>query len=198
MDAAALNESSALVFQMAIEVEKKYRLTRGRVEPLRLRLKEVGAEVVREEEFEENVIYTGPGLDPRSRVLRLRRTPRGALFTFKERDPTPDAVKRQREEETEVSDADALASILKAIGYSPALVYEKRRATWRLNGTEVVMDELPFGLFVEIEGEEPAILSTEKLLQLEDAEAEHAPYPELTLRHGEKRGGVVEARFARV
>ena len=56
-------------------------------------------------------------------------------------------------------------------------------------------DELPFGLFLEIEGEESAILEAEKLLGLESAEAEHAPYPELTLRHGTTRGGVVEARF---
>jgi len=180
---------------MPTETEKKYRLTRERLEPLRLRLKETGAEVVREEEFEENTIYTGPGLDPRGRVLRLRRVNGRALFTFKERHPSPSAVKRQREEETEVSDADALAAILEALGYRAALVYEKRRATWRLNDAEVVIDELPFGLFLEIEGEEPSILSTEKLLDLEDAEAEHAPYPELTLRHGTKRGDVYEARF---
>src|ERR1043165_7561394 len=167
---------------MPIETEKKYRLARERLEPLRLRLKEVGAAVVREEEFEENTIYTGPGLDPRSRVLRLRRVQGRALFTFKERDPSPSAVKRQREEETEVSNADALASILEAIGYSPALVYEKRRATWKLNDAEVVIDELPFGLFLEIEGEESAILEAERLLGLEDAEAEHAPCPALTLR----------------
>jgi len=179
---------------MSIEIEKKYRLTRERLEPLRVRLKEAGAEAVREE-FEENTIYTGPGLDPRSRVLRLRCVDGRALFTYKERDPSPSAVKRQREEETEVSDADALAAILEALGYSPALVYEKRRATWMLNATEVVIDELPFGLFLEIEGDESAILSTEKLLDLQDAEAEHAPYPELTLRHGTKKGGVVEARF---
>ena len=180
---------------MPIEIEKKYRLTREMLEPLRLRLKEAGASVVRAEEFEENVIYTGPGLDPRGRVLRLRRTPRGALFTFKERDPSPSAVKRQREEETEVSDADALAAILEALGYRAALVYEKRRATWKLNDTEVVLDELPFGLFLEIEGEESSILEAERLLNLEDAEAEHSPYPELTLRHGTERDGVVEARF---
>ena len=180
---------------MAIEIEKKYRLTRELLEPLRLRLKEMGAEVVREEEFEENIIYTGPGLDPRSRVLRLRRTRRGALFTFKERAPSPSAVKRQREEETEVSDADALASILEALGYRAALVYEKRRATWKLSDTEVVIDELPFGLFLEIEGEESSILEAERLLGLGDTEAEHAPYPELTLRHGTKKGELFEARF---
>jgi len=180
---------------MSIEIEKKYRLTPERMEPLRRRLKEVGAEGEGGAEFEENVIYTGPGLDPGRRVLRLRRKGALSLFTFKERDPGRSAVKRQREEETEVADADALAAILEALGYSPALVYEKRRETWRLAGTEVVIDELPFGLFVEIEGEEADILGAERLLGLEGDEAVHEPYPALTLRHGVERDGVVEARF---
>jgi adenylate cyclase class 2 len=180
---------------MAIEIEKKYRLTREQTECVRRRLEESGAEGEGGAEFEENTLYAGPGLDPRRRVLRLRLMRGRAVFTFKERDTSGSAVKRQREEETEVADASALASILEALGYSPALVYEKRRTTWRLAGAEVVLDELPFGLFAEIEGEESAILEAERLLGLDTAEAEHAPYPELTLRHGTKKGGVVEARF---
>ncbi len=180
---------------MPIEIEKKYRLESEQVEPLRRRLREVGAEGEGSAEFEENVIYTGPGLDPARRVLRLRRKGGRAVFTFKERDLSGSPVKRQREEETEVSDAAALASILEALGYRPVLVYEKRRETWRVSGAEVVLDELPFGLFVEIEGAEERILEVEQLLGLDRAEAEHAPYPELTLRHGTKRGDVVEARF---
>jgi adenylate cyclase, class 2 len=186
---------------VATEVEKKYRLTRDEAGAVRRRLEEIGsqAEDVGEVEggakFEENVIYTGPGLDPRRRVLRLRREAGRALLTFKEREPTASAIKRQREDETEVSDADALAAILEALGYRPALVYEKRRTTWHLGGVEVVLDELPFGLFLEIEGEESQILEAERRLGLEAAEAEHAPYPELTQRHGTERDGVVEARF---
>ncbi|HYE16408.1 MAG TPA: class IV adenylate cyclase [Pyrinomonadaceae bacterium] len=180
---------------MGVEIEKKYRLTGAEWESLRARLAEVGAEPRGAEAFEENTIYTGPGLDPHRRVLRLRRVGGRAVFTFKEREPTESAVKRQREEETEVSDADGLAAILDALGYRPALVYEKRRTTWRVAGAEVVVDELPFGLFVEIEGEEETILEAEALLGLAGAEAEHAPYPALTARHGTDRGGVVEARF---
>ena len=180
---------------MPIEVEKKYRVAPGEVGALRLRLQGCGAEREGEAVFEENTIYTGPGLDPRVRVLRLRRKGGHAVFTFKERDPSGSAVKRQREEETEVADAGALAAILEALGYRPVLVYEKRRETWQMPGAEVVLDELPFGLFVEIEGEESRILAAEKLLGLGSAEAEHAPYPELTLRHGVKRGDVSEARF---
>jgi adenylate cyclase class 2 len=180
---------------MPIEIEKKYRLTREQFEPLRRSLERAGAKGQGTAEFEENTIYTGPGLDPRQRVLRLRRKGTRAIFTFKERDASGSAIKRQREEETEVANADALAAILEALGYRPVLVYEKRRATWRLAGAEVVMDELPFGLFVEIEGAEAAILEAERLLGLENAEVEHAPYPELTLRHGVLKDGVVVARF---
>ena len=180
---------------MGIEIEKKYRLTSEQAEPLRQRLEEVGAVGHGGAVFEENVIYAGPGLDPRRRGLRLRRTATRAVFTFKEREQTDAANKHQREEETEVADADALDAILDALGYRPALVYEKRRTTWHVAGAEVVLDELPFGLFVEIEGEEDTILAAEKLLGLESAEAEHAPYPQLTLLHGTERDGVIEARF---
>jgi adenylate cyclase, class 2 len=180
---------------MPIEIEKKYRLESEQVGPLRRRLKEAGAEGEGTAEFEENVIYTGPGLDPARRVLRLRRKGGRAVFTFKERDLSGSPIKRQREEETEVSDAGALAAILEALGYRPVLVYEKRRETWRVAGAEVVIDELPFGLYVEIEGDEARITEAEKLLGLDGAEAEHAPYPELTLRHGTRRGDVTESRF---
>jgi adenylate cyclase, class 2 len=182
---------------MGIEIEKKYRVTLEQREAVRARLSAVGAVEHGGEEFEENTIYGGPGLDPHSRVLRLRRVGGRAVFTYKERGATESAIKRNREEETEVGDADALAAILEALGYRPALVYEKRRSTWRVAGVEVVLDELPFGLFMEIEGEEEAINDAERLLGLEGAEAEHAPYPELTAREGSDAGGVVEARFRR-
>jgi adenylate cyclase class 2 len=182
---------------MGVEIEKKYRVSREQTEAVRGRLAEVGADARGGEEFEENTIYTGPGLDPRRRVLRLRRVGGRGLFTYKEREASASAVKRQREEETAVADPEALASILDALGYRPALVYEKRRSTWHVGGAEVVLDELPFGLFIEIEGEEEAIHEVEALLGLGGAEAEHSPYPELTLREGRERDGVFEARFGR-
>src|SRR5215208_3922829 len=153
---------------MPVEIEKKYRLEPGQDGTLRERLLEAGAEGRGSAEFEENVIYTGPGLDPARRVLRLRRIGDRAVFTFKERDLSGSPVKRQREEETEVADARALAAILEALGYSPVLVYEKRRETGKIADTEVVIDELPFGLFAEIEGEEARILEVEKLLGLDN------------------------------
>ncbi|HEX8174822.1 MAG TPA: class IV adenylate cyclase [Pyrinomonadaceae bacterium] len=179
---------------MSIEIEKKYRLSPELRERLSLRLREVGAE--REGlELEENTIYTGGNLVAGRSVLRVRRVEGRAILTYKERYPSSSSIKRQREEETGVDNPEALAAILDAMGLSPALVYEKRRETWHLTGAIVVIDELPFGLFAEIEGEEKAIEDAEKLLELEQAEAESATYPQLTLQHGERNGPSVEARF---
>ena len=180
---------------MGVEVEKKYRLTRDELKLLERRLVETGAVRRGPEEFEVNTLYGGRGLDPRTRVLRLRRTGERALFTYKERDASDSAIKRQREDETEVSDPAALAAILDALGYRPALVYEKRRTTWHVSDVELVIDELPFGLFMEIEGTENAIVEAEALLHLTETEAVLETYPELAARHGVKRGEMVEARF---
>lgn len=179
---------------MATEIEKKYRVDEAQIALVRERLRAVGA-TAQGAEFEENTLYAGPGLDPRRRALRLRRVAGRAVLTYKERYGTTAAIKQQREDETEVTDASALVSILEALGYTPALVYEKRRETWQLNDVEVVLDELPFGWFIEIEGAEAAIEDAERLLELGAAAAEHATYPELARCYGATRGSLVEARF---
>ena len=179
---------------MATEIEKKYRVTAAQVKALRARLPAVGAQA-EGAKFEVNTVYRGPGLESRLRLLRLRRVGARAVLTFKERTPTAAPIKQQREDETEVADADALAAILEGLGYTPALVYEKRRETWQLDEAEIVLDELPFGWFVEIEGAEAAIHAVEHKLELDTAEVEHATYPALAEQHGARRGSVVEARF---
>lgn len=179
---------------MGIEVEKKYRLTREQHERLIQRLRESGAQELGEE-FEENTLYAGGNLDVSRQALRLRRVGEKAIFTYKERGSSEAAIKRQREDETVVEDAEALNSILDALGFKPSLVYEKRRSTWRLKDVEVVIDVLPFGLYAEIEGEENGIREVEEELGLAHVAAEMATYPELTKRFGIKRGEMIEARF---
>ena len=177
-----------------IEIEKKYRLTAAQRDHVLQRLQEVGA-ADRGEEFEENTIYCGGALQRGTSVLRLRRVGSRAVLTYKERFPHASEVKHQREEETAVDDPSAMALILEAIGFKPLLVYEKRRQTWSLGPTEVVIDELPFGLFMEIEGGEQDIHVAEQTLGIDDLPAEHATYPQLTEKHGERVGDVIEARF---
>jgi len=179
---------------MSIEIEKKYRLTAKQRDAVINRLDELVARS-RPEEFEENTLYQGGILDSKQCVLRLRRVKDRATLTYKERVPSLSFIKHQREEETEVTDPEALASILAALGYEPRLVYEKRRTTWQVGKAEVVVDELPFGLFMEIEAREKEIERVEKLLALQDYEPEGETYPRLALKHGKRNGDVIEARF---
>jgi len=177
-----------------IEVEKKFRLTKRQRDAVLRRLPEMGASL-QGEEFEENTLYSGEGLSSGSCVLRLRRVGRNATLTYKKRIPSSSAIKQQREEETEVADPEAMEAILEALGFTPALVYEKRRQTWTLGKTEIVIDVLPFGLFMEIEGRANEIKNVERKLGLKGLRAEHATYPQLTAKHGKLYDGLIESRF---
>lgn len=179
---------------MPIEIEKKYRLTPKQRQEVLLRLPEIGARRVGED-FEENILYTGETLNVERSVLRLRRIGSRAILTYKERFPTLSEIKHRREDETSVADPDAMEAILDALGFTPALVYEKRRETWRLGKTEIVIDELPFGLFMEIEGSENDILDVESKLAIKRLKSEPATYPQLTHKLGIDYDGVIEARF---
>jgi adenylate cyclase, class 2 len=179
---------------MPIEIEKKYRLTKKQREAILKRLPEIGARL-KADEFEENTLYRGEALSVGRAVLRLRRVNGGAILTYKERLSSTSAIKHQREEETRVADAEAMDVILEALGFTASLVYEKRRQRWRLGKAEVVLDELPFGLFMEIEGSEQEIVNVENKLTITGLKAEHSTYPQLTVKHGTKYGEVIESRF---
>lgn len=179
---------------MSIEIEKKYRLTEPDRESLKVALTEAGAEFAGRE-FEVNTIYTSEALRSNSSILRVRTIGGRTMLTYKRRVGSDFGVKRQIEYETEVKDAEAIEAIIYEIGLEPALVYEKYRETWRFRSVEVVIDELPFGLFAEIEGSMTAIKEAEILLDIEHLSTEHETYPNLTAMHGKKKDGVTESRF---
>ncbi|HEV7683545.1 MAG TPA: class IV adenylate cyclase [Pyrinomonadaceae bacterium] len=179
---------------MAVEIEKKYRLSKKQRTAVLLRLPKIGGKRIGEE-FEENTLYAGNGLDMGRSVLRLRRIGKRGILTYKERFPTRSDIKHQREDETRVADPDAMELILDALGFRPALVYEKRRETWTLGNAEIVIDELPFGLFMEIEGPEESIRDIESKLAIKRLRTEPATYPQLTAKKGKNRDGVIESRF---
>jgi adenylate cyclase class 2 len=178
---------------MPIEIEKKYRITAKQRDEVLKRLPTIGAKRAGEE-FEENTLFAGESIDMSRSVLRLRRVGKRAILTYKERFSSRSDIKHQREDETVVSDAEAMELILEGIGFTAALVYEKRRETWKLGKTEIVIDELPFGLFMEIEGTERDIREIESKLAIK-LKAELETYPRLTMKHGTNCGGVIEARF---
>jgi adenylate cyclase class 2 len=73
-------------------------------------------------------------------------------------------AKVREELEIDVSDFETAALILERIGFEERQRYEKYRETFVLGEVEIVIDELPYGLFVELEGAEEAIRETADLL----------------------------------
>ena len=56
-----------------------------------------------------------------------------------------------------VSDFETMDVILRRLGYEVALIYEKYRTTYALGDAEIVLDELPYGNFTEIEADAETI-----------------------------------------
>lgn len=179
---------------MAIEIEKKYRLSEEQRAFVLASLEEIGAEF-KGTDFEENIIYGGGILDQQRAVLRVRKTQDKTLLTFKKRIQDKTSIKQQIEHESVVSNGEEIEKIIENLGFVPRLIYEKRRRTWKFRQVEIVLDELPFGLFLEIEGSITGIAEAEMFLDIEDFTTEHETYPSLTANHGKPCGELIEARF---
>jgi adenylate cyclase class 2 len=177
-----------------VEIEKKYRLPIERRPHIESLLRELGGQFVRDD-VEENTIYGGEALERTVSIVRIRKTQDRSILTYKRRIENVSDVKQQIEHESEISNADAVAEILLELNLVPKLIYEKRRATWKLRSAEVLFDELPFGMFMEIEGSLTSIKEAEMVLETDDLETEHETYPRLTARLGKHVGNVIESRF---
>ncbi len=155
----------------SLEVEVKFHVADLQV--VRDRLLAAGAVQEHPRQFEHNVRFDTPeeALRWGGRLLRLRQDERARL-TFKGPALHPEGSEAKVREELEVSvdDFERTAAILGRLGFLPFQRYEKYRETFSLQGVEVVLDEMPFGSFVELEGDEPALRSVAARLQLPWAE----------------------------
>jgi adenylate cyclase class 2 len=139
-----------------LEIEVKFHLPE--IKPIRDRLLAVSATHVGRV-FETNVRFEDASKTLRKRgiLLRLRRDDRIRL-TFKSNLSRPDTqFKVHRELEVEVGDFGACHAILEGIGFHPEQTYEKWRETFVLNNTKLLIDTMPYGVFLEIEGEKAPI-----------------------------------------
>ena len=169
------------------EAETKYRLDSAAAhERLRARLQALGARQVGRER-ERNVLFdqADGALRRADRVLRLRELDGGpgGRLTFKGPAAFDGGVKRRVELEVAVSDCAVTRALLEALGYAPGLEYPKDRETWHLDGVEVALDLLPFGVYCEVEGPAEAVPALAERLGLTRDQVEPAGYPTLMARH---------------
>jgi adenylate cyclase class 2 len=135
------------------EIEAKFYVRD--LKKIEMRLSGLKAHLIQPRTHETNLRFENSNNDLRntSRVLRLRQDEK-ARFTFK--GPSTElvgGVLSRREIEFVVEDFESAKQFLEALGFIVVVFYEKFRATFELNGIHIMLDELPYGEFVEIEGE---------------------------------------------
>jgi adenylate cyclase class 2 len=124
------------------------------LERLEARLRDLGAQLIQPRVLETNIRYDLPDARLRSegRVLRLRQDT-AARLTYKSASQKEQGILSREEIEFIVEDFEKAKRFLEALGYERLAYYEKYRTTYGLNETLIMLDELPYGGFIEIEGE---------------------------------------------
>lgn len=148
-----------------LEIEVKFHLTDAA--EMGRRLVELGA-THGPKVFESNTRFDDRDgtLQRADRLLRLRQD-QNCRLTFKRKPADADReVKVFHELEVEVDDFERMSAILNAIGFIRVQVYEKWRQTFALQGAEICVDTMPYGLFLEIEGTKQQIQMIATQLEL--------------------------------
>jgi len=102
---------------------------------------------------EVNTLYDLPGQTLRHKGELLRLRDYGGKWKLTHKSKVQLGRHKSRGElETSVLDGRQMDSILRALGFAPAFVYEKFRAEWTDGEGHVVLDRTPIGNVAEIEG----------------------------------------------
>ncbi len=165
--------------------ETEVKLRTDDLEAVRRRLQGLGARLKERVEDEKDLLFRSttdpPALE--GQVLRLRLFGQEGMLTWKGAPTFDKGVKKREELQTRVSDAPALRQLLDRLGYEVSLEFSKSREYWDLWGLTVSLDELPFGRYVEVEGDEEEIERAVAELGLTEAERVEEGYPQLAARH---------------
>lgn len=129
------------------EIEAKFYLPQ--LDELRARIDFLGGHLATGRILERNLRFdtSDRDLSNEHSLLRLRQD-RSAVLTYKH------AVSNEERTEIEVivDDFDTTKILLEMLGFEVFFIYEKYRETYTLEPCSIMLDELPFGFFVEIEG----------------------------------------------
>jgi adenylate cyclase class 2 len=150
-------------------VENEVKIHVPDLEDVAARLVAASAELTAPRVFERNVRYENADetFSRQGIVLRLRQDARVRL-TYKESGSIKDGALERFEAEVTVDDFSTMDLILRRLGFQPFVVYEKYRTTYQLGTAEIVLDEMPYGHFIEIEAESSVIDTTLNTLGLQD------------------------------
>lgn len=135
-----------------MEIEVKIKI--DDIEKLRARLADQGAILTKDRHQEENTLYDFPSGDLYRRrcALRFRTENKKAFLTFKGPPLKSRKFKIRQEYETEVKNGKQLKKILRELGLSPLVSYNKQRSVYKKKNLKICLDETSVGNFIELEG----------------------------------------------
>jgi adenylate cyclase, class 2 len=135
----------------SLEIEIKFYIPD--IDSIRARIRFLGAEL-KGSGFETNIRFDDEEmhLTQGKKLLRLRQDTRCRLTVKSPPDDADTEFKIFKELEVDVSDSQTMIAILEQLGFYPRQVYEKHREIYFFNHTELCLDTLPYGNFLEIEG----------------------------------------------
>lgn len=166
----------------------------------RLRKAGLSLNIIKPRHFEDNWLLDTSDrlLMGRGSALRVRMAAGKGLVTFKGMiDETASSPIKVREEiESEVSDPDRMVELFERLGYSRAFRYQKYRTVYETtlgkSHLEVSFDETPIGNFIEIEGDEAAVLGALRAADFSADDIIRDSYPEIQMRRCRARGVPLE------
>lgn len=131
------------------EIEAKFYLSE--ILSIRDSLVSYGAEIASERVFEQNWRFDTADrkFESSGEVLRVRKDLSSSLTYKKPTDVPEDRI----EINVDVVDGESTTRLLSALGFEVVMIYEKYRETFLFQECLVFLDELPFGNFVEVEGD---------------------------------------------
>jgi adenylate cyclase class 2 len=179
---------------MPIEIEAKMKVDDHAA--IRERLHECAAEHVGEfleinsffDTEDRSLLAADEGLRLRQR-RDLATNDEAFILTFK--GPRQHGPLKSREEiELTVGSGHDAMDLLLSLGFARVLTFEKKRQSWRLDGCQVELDDVPhLGLFVEIEGpREDLVMSVRDKLGLSARPVIKASYIAMLMTHLQERG----------
>ncbi len=146
------------------EVEVKFSISD--VDSFNNKLRLIGASFIGSA-FQRTIRFDTPdnSLESDGKFLRVR-SGFSDVITLKSK-VVNDSFFEREEIELNVSDINKMRLILNRLGFSNEFIMEKYRSKWLFNNITICVDKLPFGSFIEIEGDSDGIKSVIKELGLD-------------------------------
>lgn len=135
-------------------------------------------------------------LESRGVFLRTRTGETNTLTLKRKISGDNDHIKSREEIEIDLNSKEeiyTLNKIINILGFEKLLIMEKYRMQWSFSGCKIAIDELPFGFYVEIEGEKDNLFKVSDILKLNKEDSLTNTYWDIFREYKEKNGIINQA-----